>query len=215
MSLGRKLLSGFGAMLALVLLHSGGALLVTRDLNEDLKHAAEVTARKQYLAGEVNAATSEMASCERGVVLSAMLSDRAHSDEYQQQFRARAAGLQKALDDLHRLAENGETSSRVQTLDQQTALVLQGHEELQRFLVNQQMDAALTIFSQKVQPRLEEIGKAASSLVDEENRELAAASSASAAKSTRSTAISIGLTLLALAVGVVVFLVVRHASAAL
>jgi len=61
MSLGRKLLSGFGAMLALVLLNSGGGLLVTHDLNNDLKQAANVTARKQYLAGEVNAATSEMA----------------------------------------------------------------------------------------------------------------------------------------------------------
>ena len=215
MSLGRKLLSGFGAMLALVLLHSGGALVVTHDLNQDLKHAADVIARKQYLAGEVNASSSEMASCERGDVLSTMLSDQAHAEAYQQRFRARAAVLRAALSDLRGMAENAETASLVQALDQQAALVLQDHEELQRSLVNQRMDAALATFSQKVEPRLEEIGKEASTLVDQENRELAAAAGASAAKSARSTAISIGLTVLALAVGVVVFWIVRHANASL
>jgi len=215
MSLGRKLLSGFGAMLALVLLNSGGGLVITHDLNGDLKQAANVTARKQYLAGEVNAATSEMASCERGVVLSAMLSDKAHADEYQQRFQTSAAGLEKALNDLRGLAGNSETAALVQELDQQAALVLQGHEELQRSMVAQQLDAAIAIFSQKVQPRLEEIGKASSSLVDQQNRELAAASTASAAKSTRSMATTIGLTLLALAVGVGVFWVVRQADRSL
>jgi methyl-accepting chemotaxis protein len=215
MSLGRKLLSGFGAMLALVLLTSGGAIIVTRDLNEDLKRAANVTARKQYLAGEVNAATSEMASCERGTVLSAMLSDKAHSDEYQQRFRTRAAGLQKALDDLHGMADNGETSSLVQSLDQQTASVLQGHDELTRSMANQQMDVAITIFSQKVQPRLEDIGKVATSLVEQQNRDLSTASSASATKATQSFAATLALALLALGVGIGVFWIVQNANVSL
>jgi methyl-accepting chemotaxis protein/methyl-accepting chemotaxis protein-1 (serine sensor receptor) len=215
MSLGRKLLSGFAAMLALVLLTSGGALLVTHTLNGDLTRAANVTARKQYLAGEVNSATAEMASCERGAVLSDMLSDPAHLDEYQRRFRTRAAGLQKFLEELNQLAEGGETASMVQALNQQAALVLQGHEELTRAMAGQKMDAALATFSQKVQPRLEEIGKATTSLVDQENRELATASAASASTATRSTAITLALTLLALGVGAGVFWIVRRTSASL
>jgi hypothetical protein len=95
--LGKKLLSGLGAMLALVFLTSDEALVVTRNLNEDLRRAANVTARKQYLAGEVSAATAEMASCERGNVLADMLSDKAQTKQYQQSFRARAAGLLEGL----------------------------------------------------------------------------------------------------------------------
>ena len=215
MSLGRKLLTGFGVMLGLVLVHSIGALLVTRDLSADLEHAANVTARKQYLAGEVNAATSEMANCARGTVLAAMLSDKAHQEDYRQRFRTRSEALQKALDSLHRLADSGQAAAIVQSLDQQTGVVLQGHEELQRAMANQQMDSALGIFAQKVQPQLEEIGKAASSLVVQQNRDLAAVSAAAAAKSSRSMAVTFGLTLLALAVGGGVFLVVRHANASL
>jgi methyl-accepting chemotaxis protein len=215
MSLGKKLLSGFGAMLALVLVQSAGTLLITHDLNEDLKHAANVTARKQYLAGEVNAAASELASCERGTVLSNMLSDAKREQECQQRFHSRAASLQKALADLHGLADNKETSSLVQTLDQQTQLLLQGHEELSQSLAGQHMDAALVQFNEKVEPRLEEIGKMASSLVEQQNRDLAAASAASAARSTQSTAVTLTLALLALGVGIGVFWIVRHANVSL
>ena len=215
MSLGRKLLSGFASMLALVLLTSGGALLVTRSLNEDLERAAGVTARKQYLAGAVSAATSEMAASEQGTVLAEMLSDKAHSDQYQETFRARAAALQKALDELSRLAEGSETESIVKNLNQQASILLQGHEELSRSVASDKMDAALEIFSQKVQPRIDEIGKAASSLVDQQSRELAAASAASASKSSRTTAATVTLTLLALGVGVGVFAIVRQANGSL
>jgi methyl-accepting chemotaxis protein len=215
MSLGRKLLSGFGAMLALVLLTSGGAMLVTRNLTEDLKRAADVTARKQYLAGEVSAATAEMASCERGTVLSNMLSDKTHSQQYQQNFNARATVLEKSLEELGRLAKGTEAESIVKTLGQQASVVLQGHDELSRAVANDKMDAALETFSQKVQPRLEDIAKAATALVDQENRELAAASAASASNASRSMAAMVVVMLLALGVGVVVLLIVRHANEAL
>jgi methyl-accepting chemotaxis protein/methyl-accepting chemotaxis protein-1 (serine sensor receptor) len=215
MSVGRKLLGGFGAMLALVLAASGGALWVTRSLNEDLKSAVNVTARQQYLAGEVNAATSELASCEQGTVLSDMLSDKARADQYQQRFRARATGLQKALDDLRQLSQGGETESIVKALSQQTSLVLQAHDELTGAVANDKMDAAIETFSQKALPRLEEIGKAASSLVEQQNRELAAASAASASKSARITFATFTLTLVGLGLGLAVFWVVRGANAAL
>jgi len=215
MSLSRKLLGGYGAMLALVLLLSIAALVVIRDLNGDLDRAANVTARQQYLAGEVNAATSEMANSERGMVLSAMLGDKAHVEDYQQRFLARADGLKKALDSLHQMARNGEASSLIQALDEQAALALEGHGELQKAMANQQLDAAIGIFSQKVQPQLAEIGAKAASLVDQQNRDLAAASRAAAAKSTRSTAITVGLALLALAVGAGVLWLVRQTNASL
>ena len=87
MTVGRKLLGGFGVMLGLVLLLSAAALVALRNLNDDLDRAAKVTARKQYLAGGVNAGASEMASLARGSVLASVVGDKAHSDAYQEQFR--------------------------------------------------------------------------------------------------------------------------------
>ena len=215
MSLGRKLLSGFASMLVLVLLTSGGALLVTRSLNGDLERAVGVTARQQYLAGSVSTSTSEMAASEQGAVLAEMLSDKAHAAQYQETFRARSAALQKSLDELNQLAEGDETESIVKNLNQQASMVLEGHRELSESVASDKMDAALEIFSQKVLPRIDEIRKAAASLVDQENRELAGASAASASKSSRATAATVTLTLLALGVGVAVFWVVRQANASL
>ena len=54
MSLTKKLLSSFAAMLGLVLLLGAVGLLVTHDLSGDLERAANVTARQQYLAGQVS-----------------------------------------------------------------------------------------------------------------------------------------------------------------
>lgn len=82
-------------------------------------------------------------------------------------------------------------------------------------LANQQMDAALTIFSQKSQPRLEEISRQSSALVDQENAELAALSATSATKAARLQTGVILATLIALAAAGVLFWVVRRASASL
>ena len=189
MSLTRKLLTGFGVMLTLVIVLSAAALIATRALNSDLERAANVTARKQYLAGDVNAATSELTSLERGAVLSAMLGDSAHSAEYQRQFKERAASLAPELAGLLRMAETHENASIIRTLDQQASAVLQAHEELRQAMDNQRMDAALGIFANKVQPRLELIGRQAISLVQQQNLELTAASAAASAKAAHSTRI--------------------------
>src|ERR1700674_4680847 len=101
-------------MLALVLVLSAAALVVTRDLDGDLERAANVTARKQHLAGDVNAATLELTSLERGTVLSAMLGDTAHSADYQQRFGERAGSLASQLTDLLKMAETRENASVLQ-----------------------------------------------------------------------------------------------------
>lgn len=215
MSLSRKLLGSFGAMLALILLLSVGGVLVLRDLTADLDRAANINARQENLAGQAGAAASELTSLERAGVLAAMLADQAHLNEYQQRFRARGEALQKALAELKHLAESSEAGSRIQTLEQQTNLVLQGHEELRQAIANQQMDAALGIFAQKVQPSLEEIGRQATDLVDRQNRDLAAATSASTEKSARARNLGVVLALIALAVGAGIFFIVHQANESL
>ena len=94
-----------------------------------------------------------------------------------------------------RSAATREAAARLQSLEQQSALVAQAHEELRQAMANQQMDAGLVIFAQKVQPSLEEIGRQAVSLVEQQNRDLAAASAVSSAKSARTTLLTIALLL--------------------
>jgi methyl-accepting chemotaxis protein len=174
-----------------------------------------VTARQQYLAGQVSADAAELTSLERGSVLAAMLADAAHLQAYQQAFTEHATGLRKALSELRTTADTREAAARLQSLEQQASLVSQAHEELHQAMASQQMDAGMVIFAQKVQPSLEEIGRQAVSLVEEQTRDLASASAISSAKSARSTMVTIALLLIALGVGAGVLWMVRHAGAAL
>lgn len=215
MTLGRKLLGGFGVMLGLVLLLSAASLVALRNLNDDLDRAAKVTARKQYLAGGVNAAASEMASLARGSVLSSVVGDKPRSDSYMQQFRGPQEQLQNALQEFARLPGAKEGGGILERIEQQAGLVRQAHEELRQAMANQQLDAALAIFNQRLQPRLEGIGKEASSLVDQQNKELAAATEASASRSSRIRGLTIALAVLAIVAGCVIFWMVRQANVGL
>jgi methyl-accepting chemotaxis protein/methyl-accepting chemotaxis protein-1 (serine sensor receptor) len=199
-------------MLGLVLILGAAALVALRNLNEDLDRAAKVTARKQYLAGGVNAAASEMASLARGSVLASVVGDKAHSDGYMKQFQGPQDQLQNALAELERLSGVKESGGLLDRIEQQAASVRQAHEELRQAMANQQLDAALAIFGQKLQPRLEGIAREASALVDEQNRELADTSAASSKKSARIRTLTIGLAALAIVVGGFVFWMVRQAN---
>src|SRR5436190_16171826 len=128
MTLRTKLLGGFGVMLGLVLLLSAAALVALRNVNDDLDHATKVTARKQYLAGDVNSAASEMTSLERGSVLAAVVGDKAHSDAYQQQFRDPQVRLQNNLVELRRLSGAGTADGALQRVEQQAEQVRQAQE---------------------------------------------------------------------------------------
>jgi methyl-accepting chemotaxis protein len=215
MSLTKKLLVSFAAMLGLVLLLGVGGLLVSRDLSGDLERAANVTARQQYLAGQVSAGAAELTSLERGSVLASMLADTAHLQAYQQAFSQHAENLRKSLSELRKTADTREAAARLQSLEQQALAVTQADEELRQAMGKQQMDAAMVIFAQKVQPSLEEIGRQAVSLVEQQNSDLASASAASSAKAARSTTVTIALLLLALGVGAGVLWMVRRVGVAL
>ena len=202
-------------MIALVFILSVGALLVIAELNTDLDRAANVTARKEYLAGDVNSAAWEMASIEKGGVLAAVLGDKSLSDAARQQFQGPATRLRKGLADLRGMAGTGQAASILQTLDRQASSVFEADEELRQAMANQKLDAALSIFAQKLQPRLEEIGREAATLVAQQNSDLAATSEASAVKSARLRNLTLGLMVLALVVGGVVLRIVRQANGTL
>ncbi|HEV2448647.1 MAG TPA: methyl-accepting chemotaxis protein, partial [Candidatus Sulfopaludibacter sp.] len=185
------------------------------DLTKELNRAANVTARKQYLAGAVSTATGEMTGSERAVVLATVLGNKDEAERYRQNFQAHAAELQQALSELHKMPATSDAAALLDTLDHQCAQVLQSHEELRQAITGQQMDAALAIFASRVQPRLNEIGQQASSLIEQQNRDLVTASTHAAAQSSQTTWTTICLTLLAFGVGGIVLWIVMKANHAL
>ncbi len=215
MSLSKKLSGGFAVMLALVIVLSGSCVWIIRDFKGNLDRAVNSTARQQYLAGEINSAAAEMTSIERASVLAAVLGQSGPATAYQQQFQQPADRLRRALDELRAMALAGEADTLLQNLVARNSEVQQSHEDLKRAMASLQLDAALDIFARQVQPHLDEIGRAASSLVEQQNRDLSAQSSAAAAKTSRAVALTVGLAVLVFLFGGVVLWIVRQVNTSL
>jgi methyl-accepting chemotaxis protein/methyl-accepting chemotaxis protein-1 (serine sensor receptor) len=190
-------------------------LVALRDLNQDLDRAANVTARRQHISGDLNVAASEMNSLERACVLAAILGDKTQAAANLDRFRQTEETLRKALADLKKLSDTKEASQSLQAFERQASVVAEAHEQLRQAMAAEKMDAALSIFAQTVQPRLEEIGRQASAMMDERDRELSAASVASQSKAVWVRNLTLGLMLLALCVGGAVLWVVRGANGSL
>jgi methyl-accepting chemotaxis protein len=215
MSIGKKLLISFGVMLSLIFVIGVGAMIVVGDLNADLDRAANVTARRQHLDGDLSLAAAEMTSHERGCVLAAIVGDKAKSADYLEKFGTVQQRMQQDLAQLQKLATGQDAVSRLQAFQQQAGAVSQAHEELRQAMANQQMDAAMSIFAKKVEPTLEGIGRQSSAVMDTLVRELATASESAAAKASRMRFIGWGLMLLSLGVGGAVLWVVRQTGGSL
>lgn len=211
MTLRKKLIGGFGLMLGLVLVLDTAALVSIRSLNADLERATQVTGRRQYLAGGIKAAAYEMNSLARASVLAAVVGDRVHADSYQQQFAVPQQALRGGVEELRRLG-GGESDALLQRLTAESAGVEQGQAELRAAIAGEKLDAALTIFGQKLQPRLDGIAAEAATLVDRQNRELTATSAASANRASQMRALTIGMALIAVVVGCIVLWGVRQAN---
>jgi methyl-accepting chemotaxis protein/methyl-accepting chemotaxis protein-1 (serine sensor receptor) len=215
MSFSTKLYGGFGVTLALSLLLTVVTWAVVHDLNSDLDRAAGVTARQQYLAGEIHAAALGLANSARGSVLSAVLSNQAQSQEHLNHFHALSAELERALQELDKLSDTAGDTALLQDLKRQAAGVKQAGSDMGKALSTQQMDAALKIFGGTAESLLGRIDQQASSLVERQSGALTKATEAAHVKASRTGAITLALALLSLIAGVAVLWVVRHADAAL
>jgi methyl-accepting chemotaxis protein len=215
MTLTKKLLGGFGLMLGIQIVCNVASFVVIRSSQTDLDRSINLIGRKRLLAAQVNTASMQMMSLERGSVLAAVVGDKAHSDSYQQDFQNPQQQLRRSLDELLKLSDSAGTTATLRKLSDNAGAAAQAQEELHQAMARQQMDAALAIFAQKVQPSLEESARQAQVLVDQENRELNQFSQASASSASAASLFTILLGLGAMVIGAGMLWVVHKANRSL
>ena len=200
---------------------AAGAALVTfvsqgtvQVLRREMSGAVNGTARRQYLASVIGAATSEMAGVERGIALSSILQQAGKVEAYKRQYQAAAAQLEKAVTDYRALA-GPDSRAGIDSLAAKADSLQQAHRELISLLSAQQMDAALKAFDERVLPRVVDVSAAGASLVEQENAALARASGSAESRAAGSFWISFALLAVLAAVSVAVLLTVFRASGVL
>jgi methyl-accepting chemotaxis protein/methyl-accepting chemotaxis protein-1 (serine sensor receptor) len=215
MTIGKKLIIAFGAMLGMALILGGIAEQAIEGLNRDLNRAVNVTARRQFLAGDIGGATSEMEALERGIALSVILQQADRSSAYQQKFQAAALRLDRALTEFRSLLEEGEPHQAVDLLADKSHAVMEAHRSFLSLLGAQQMDAALKTFDETLLLRVVDISGMGRQLADQQSKALATASEIAGTHSVRTRWIMGLLMALALGIGVAALLLVRQANACL
>jgi methyl-accepting chemotaxis protein len=215
MTIGKKLVGAFAAMLAMTLIPGAISYRAIQGLSADVSRAVNVTSRRQFLAGEIGAATSEMEGQERAIALSLILQQQEQSARHQRQFENAAARLDKALSEFRGLLEASESHATMDSVARKSAPVLEAHREFLRLLAAQQIDAALRSFDQVLLPRVVDISSLGRALADQQGRELTAVSDQAAARAVRSRWVMSALLACVLATGGVVLWVVRQANAGL
>ena len=140
-----------------------------------------------------------MASLERASVLAAVVGDKSGSDAYQEQFREPQTRIQSAVGGT---PEGYPGRTRATRCRASGAAKCFGAAGAGRAADGDGQSAtrrgARHLQPEAAEPRLAGIAREASSLVDEQNRELAAASEASTARSASTRNLTVGLALLAL-----------------
>src|SRR5579885_226984 len=202
MTLGVKLASSFGAMLALVLILGVTFLKINMDLSAQLDQAVRVTARKQMLAGQILAEAATMNALERGVASSAMLQQAEKAKSFQSQYSAAEESVRGHLAAFAAMPNSADTKASLAAIAEQQEALKKSHETFVNMLARQQMDQALKLFDDVLVPRLTKMSDLAGKLGEQQAAQLEVTSRTADARETSSRWIAVSLLGLGVAAGI-------------
>ena len=212
MRVGAKLLASFGGLLGVALLVSGAALVQNGSLSQELDRAVRVTARKQYLAGDISASVHRLLAAERGLVLAGILQQTAAVEGEKRVFAQEAADVEKDLQEYASLGQDQESQSLCRALSGELRKILQAHGDMVALLDRQQFDQIQKLFDEQVLPVARRVEQQTEVLVSREGQALAGASSRAEAQASAGRWIILIFVAVALAAGAVVLLIVRQVN---
>ena len=111
MTIGKKLIGAFGVMLGTAVALSLGAFWQVKSLTGDLNNAVNGTAKRQALAGAIQASTAQMMVFEENLLLGSILQRPAMVTQAKEGFRTEMARTQKAAADYQSMVDTADTSA--------------------------------------------------------------------------------------------------------
>jgi methyl-accepting chemotaxis protein len=197
------------------LLFAGAYFYAVGALSVELDRTVKRTARKQMLAGRINASSANLVALENRIILRSMLQDQASVERFKQEYGTSAATVRQALAEFGQLADSGEQGRAVEEMSHQLAQALGSHEEMLREFAAQHGDAAIKLFDERVLPQALAISDRADVLARQEAQRLAAAGAQAQSVTRRSRVLALVLLALCAVAGVVVLRAVRRLNSEL
>jgi methyl-accepting chemotaxis protein/methyl-accepting chemotaxis protein-1 (serine sensor receptor) len=215
MTIGKKLMLAFCALLALTLGLAYSFLTSVSSLGKELGSIATVTARKLEIAEELKVSITGLSKAQRGLILFSMLKDSAHAGTADQQFHDDAANVDKLIAEIRPLLSTERGRQSTDAIAAVAAAWVPLYQEITRFVSAQRFDAEMQATMDKTVDLANQATKATADLVQTQRQNLAAAQEQGAGATSSSRWIAFILIALCLAVGAVGVFMVRRISSAL
>ena len=215
MKLSTKLIGSVGTILGLAILLGTSSALVIRGLGQSMDYAVNVAAQRRNLANDIYGAALKMQSLDRGIMLRAIMQQGAGTEDLKQSYGDTATSGRKALSDYQALIEDASDHAsfdRVRTAYEDLA---NAHGELVQYMEKQQFDQVQKVADERVMPRAEVVTTEAKQLVQHDMARMQTASDEAKSKATTGQWMIVIFTLVCLAVGAVIVVIVRSITSVL
>ena len=215
MTIGKKLFGSFGGSLVLTLILGGTAIWLISDLGASLKKTANISARKQFLAAEIDMNQSDMVGEETGILLRAITKDAALVTQYNEEFQASTSEMKANLDAMESLIETDSGHRGFNEIKGGYENALRLHQQFYQLVTAGKNDEASAFLKDKVIPNLDAMGEQATAEKKLADELMATAVKETAGKVALGNWVTISMLLLSLAMGGLIAFVVRQVSASL
>jgi methyl-accepting chemotaxis protein len=209
-TIGAKLLTAFGAMIALTVALSYSSLTSISAFKSQFDHAIDATVLRMSLSEDIATANFQMISAQRGTILSAFAKDTVELEADKVTFRQKAELIRKSLDEIKPLLVSEEGKRLAEEIAASKDEWLPHFEEISRLCASDNVIEANRIRKDIVTPIYEKISAAAAGLVAQQHEFLAQDKAAAAEQSAHSRWIALILLGLGIVTGVSVTFLVKN-----
>ena len=154
-TIGKKLFTGVGVLIALLMASGATTLWTTRAMNERLVNTGEKTVRRIRLAERAQAEPLRMYIAEQMMLLARAAGDKALHDTWKAKFDAAQAALQTELTQLDGLLDMGSSKEALGKFKQGSAAFLKAHDEVMALVALDKHFEANQMSLDKVRPTME------------------------------------------------------------
>ncbi|HVX67570.1 MAG TPA: methyl-accepting chemotaxis protein [Bryobacteraceae bacterium] len=166
MSLSRKLVVGFGAILVLTFVLAVAALTSMSVMRAEIGRVADQHAVRVDLAGQISTGAAQMLRLENGIILRLILQDQTRSEAYKQAFQTTSAKVQSLIRQMEQIPGGDDDKARLESIRGGVERWIGMHREMLAMLDAQQFDGAQKMIGDQITPAGENLERACATMSD-------------------------------------------------
>ena len=201
-----------GALVVAIALLSTVSFRGIHTLAKELDQVVNVSSRKVQLAAALGEELSTLSAVRRGAVLQTMLSDSAGASQYKRQWKESEQKVLALMDDIRKCAATEAERQQVSQVAASLEKIAQISSQMSTALDNQQMDVALKLQTEALNPAQEEVRSTMAKFATAQREGLRTAAEEAASSATINRWIIAAFVVLSIGTGILSLLFFRRVN---